>query len=171
MSDPATTTFAIVAAYGDLDLAREDFAAIEDLATAHEVHLDDAALLRHTGDGQVEVVRHDARSLARGAEGGIIVGALVGLMFPPALVGMLVGAAAAGAIGAAAANLWHGFSRQELTDLGGAVEEGEAAIVAIGSEAFAGEVEQAVAHATRIVRTRVGVDRRRLRDATVDGDS
>lgn len=165
MSD-AATTFAIVAAYDDLDLARADFAAIEDLALGHELHLDDAALLRHSGEG-VEVVRHDARAMSRGAEGGVIVGALVGIMFPPALVGMLVGAAAAGAIGAAAGNLWGGFTRGELTDLGLAVEEGEAAIVAIGSEAFAGEVEQAVANATRIVRQSVGVDRRELRDAAV----
>jgi len=89
-------------------------------------------------------------------------------MFPPALVGMLVGAVAAGGIGAAAANLWHGFSRQELSDLGTAVEEGEAAIVAIGSETFAGAVEQAVPNATRIVRHSVGVDRRKLRSTTVD---
>ena len=169
MSEPATT-FAIVAAYGDLDLAREDFAAVEDLATAHELHLDDAALLRHDGDGHVEIVRHDARSMSRGAEGGVIVGALIGLMFPPALVGMLVGAVAAGGVGAAAGNLWGGFTRSELTELGGAVEEGEAAIVAIGSQAFAGEVEQALGNATRIVRQSVGVDRRRLRDVAVGPD-
>ena len=166
MDEPATT-FAIVAAYSDLGLAREDFAAVEDLATAHELHLDDAVLLRHSGEGRVEVVLHDARSIARGAEGGIIVGALVGLMFPPALVGMLVGAVAAGGIGAAAGNLWHGFSRRELRELGDAVEEGEAAIVAIGSEAFAGEVEQAVPNATRIVRQSVGVDRGKLRSVAV----
>ena len=167
MSEPRTT-FAIVAAYSDMEAARGDFAAVEDLATAHELHLDDAALLRHTSEGDVEVVRHDARSLARGAEGGVIVGALIGLMFPPALVGMLLGAVAAGGVGAAAGNLWHGFSRQELNELGAAVEEGEAAIVAIGSEAFAGEVEQAVPNATRIVRQSVGVDRLKLRSATVD---
>lgn len=164
------TTFAIVAAYRDLDAASQDYAAIEDLATAHEVHLDDAALLVHRGDGHVEVVRHDARALSRGAEGGVIVGALVGLMFPPALIGMLVGAAAAGVIGAAAANLWHGLSRPELAALGEAVEEGEAAIVAIGSEAFAGEVEQAVSNATRIVRQSVGVDRGTLRQAALGPD-
>lgn len=164
-----TTTFAIVAAYGDLDRAREDFAAIEDLATAHELHLDDAVLVRRGEDGAVEVVRHDARALARGAEGGIIVGALVGLLFPPALVGMLAGAAGAGLIGAAVANLWHGFSRPELADLGAAVDDGEAAIVAIGSEAFAGEVERAVTGATRIVRHATGADRGRLRALAVDG--
>ncbi len=166
MSRP-DTTFAIVAAYGDLALAHEDFAAIEDLATAHEVHLDDAALLRNEGEGHVAVVRHDARSLSRGAEGGVIVGALVGLLFPPALVGMLVGATAAGMIGAAAGNLWHGLSRPELAELGAAVEEGEAAIVAIGSQAFTGEVEQALANATRIVRHSVGIDRGKLREAAV----
>lgn len=163
------TTFAIVAAYGDLERAREDFAAIEDLATAHELHLDDAALVRRGADGKVDVVRHDARALTRGAEGGVIVGALLGLLFPPALVGMLVGAAGAGVIGAAAANLWHGLSRPELADLGAALDEGEAAIVAIGSEAFAGEVEQAVTGATRIVRHAAGVDRARLRALAVDG--
>lgn len=169
MSESATT-FAIVAAYSDLDLAHEDFAAIEDLATAHELHLDDAALLHHKGEGQIEVVRHDARAVSRGAEGGIIVGALVGIMFPPALVGMLVGATASGVIGAAAGNLWHGLSRLELAALGDAVEEGEAAIVAIGSAEFSGDVEQAVGNATRIVRQSIGIDRGKLREVAVGPD-
>ena len=67
-------------------------------------------------------------------------------------------------------HLWHGFSRQDLTDLGGVIEEGEAAIVAIGSEAFAGEVEQALGGATRIVRESVDVDRGLLRAAAVGRD-
>ncbi|HMS62218.1 MAG TPA: DUF1269 domain-containing protein [Solirubrobacteraceae bacterium] len=159
-------TFAVVAAYDELDRARADFAAVEDLAAAHELHLDDAALLRHAV-GHVEVERHDARSTTRGAEGGIIVGALVGLLFPPALAGLAVGAAAGGGLGATIGHLWHGFSRQDLTDLGSLVEEGEAAIVAIGSEAFAGEVEQALGGATRIVRQSVDVDRDLLRAAAV----
>ncbi len=162
-------TFAVVAAYDEVDRAREDFAAVEDLAAAHELHLDDAALLRHAA-GRVDVERHDARSTSRGAEGGIVVGALVGLLFPPALAGMLVGAAAGGGLGATIGHLWHGFSRQELTDLGGVIEEGEAAIVAIGSEAFAGEVEQALGGATRIVRESVDVDRGLLRAAAVGRD-
>ena len=99
-------TFAVVATYDDVDRARADFDAIEDLAAAHELHLDDAALLRHAA-GRVDVERHDARSTSRGAEGGVIVGALVGLLFPPALAGMLVGAAAGGGIGATIGHLWH----------------------------------------------------------------
>lgn len=162
-------TFAVVAAYADHDRALEDFAAVEDLAAAHELHLDDAALLRNAG-GRVEVERHDARSTSRGTEGGVIVGALVGLLFPPALAGMLVGAAAGGGLGAAIGHLWHGFSRQDLHDLGGVIEDGEAAIVAIGSEAFAGEVEQALGGSTRIVRQRVDVDRDLLRAAAVGRD-
>lgn len=160
-------TFAVVAAYADRGRAAEDFAAIEDLAAAHELHLDDAALLHREADGHVEVARHDARSTSRGAEGGVIVGALVGLLFPPALAGMLVGAAAGGGLGAAIGHLWHGFSRQELTDLGAVIEEGEAAIVAVGSEEFAGEVETAMGGATRIVRQAVDVDRDMLRGVAV----
>ena len=57
-------TFAVVAAYDELDRARADFAAVEDLAAAHELHLDDAALLRHAV-GHVEGERHDARSTTR----------------------------------------------------------------------------------------------------------
>ena len=166
----ADTTFAVVAGYDELERARTDFSAVEDLATAHELHLDDAALLRRGADGRVEVDRHDARSAARGAEGGVIVGALVGLLFPPALAGMLLGAAAGGGLGAAIGHLWHGFSRQDLTDLGRDIDQHEATIVAIGSERFAGEVEEALGGATRVVRHAVDVDRDLLRAAAVGRD-
>ena len=164
------TTFVVVAVYDDVPRAREDYAAVEELAMSHEVHLDDAVLLRHRGDGHVEIVRHDPAAMAHGAEGGVIVGALVGILFPPALAGMLFGAAAAGLVGAAAGNLWGGFTRSELHELGSAIDAGQAAIVAIGSEDYAGEVQAAVGGAARILRQASGADRRRLRDIAV-GDA
>lgn len=152
------TAFAFVAVYPDAARAEEDFAAVENAASAHEVHLHDAAIVRHEEGGHVDIVRRDARSAAHGAEAGVIVGALIGILFPPALPGLLVGVAAGGGLGALLAHLWRGLARDDLKTLGEAVEEGETAIVAIGTAPALDVVEGALSHASRTVRREIDAD-------------
>lgn len=152
------TAFAFVAVYADADLAREDFATVEAAAGAHEVHLHDAAVVRHEEGGRVEILERDARSAAHGAEAGVIVGALIGILFPPALPGLLLGVAAGGGLGALLAHLWRGLARDDLKTLGEAVEEGETAIVAVGTAPALDVVEGALAHASRTVRREIDAD-------------
>jgi len=157
-------SFAIVAVYGDLGSARLDYEAVEELATSHDVHVHDVAIVEHR-DGAVSIVRRDERSAAHGAEGGIIVGALLGILFPPALPGLLVGAAAGAGIGGVIGHLWRGFSRGDLKDLGDAVEDGHTAIVVIGTAAQLDAVESSLARAERVVRKDLDADIEELRAA------
>ncbi len=152
------TAFAFVAVYADAGLAGEDFSAVEEAAAAHEVRLHDAAIVRHDEGGQVEIVRRDARSARHGAEAGVIVGALIGILFPPALPGLLLGVAAGGGLGALLAHLWRGLARDDLKTLGEAVEEGETAIVAVGTASALDVVEAALGHASRTVRREIDAD-------------
>jgi uncharacterized membrane protein len=154
----ADTAFALVAVYDDTVRADEDFAAIEDAAGDRGVHLHDLAIVRHQEGGRVEFVRRDARSAAHGAEAGVIVGALVGILFPPALPALLVGAAAGGGLGGLIGHLWRGLSRDDLRELGEAVEEGETAIVAIGTARGMELIEAALRHAVRTVRREIDAD-------------
>lgn len=150
-------SFAFVAVYDHTDDARRDYEAIEELATSHDVHVHDVSIVEHRA-GDVKIVRRDERSAAHGAEGGVIVGALLGILFPPALAGLLIGAAAGAGLGAVVGHLWRGFSRDDLKELGEAVEEGRAAIVAIGTTAQLAAVEGALSHATRTVRRELDAD-------------
>ncbi len=163
-------TFAFVAVYADLDRAKDDFEAVQDLAAAHEVHLHDAAIVVHRQGGEVEVVQRDEGSARHGLEGGVIVGALAGLLFPPVLPAMLIGAAAGGGFAALIGHLWRGFGRTDLVHLGEAVEEGEAALVAIGTSAYLDDLERALQHATRTVRKAIDVDPDALRAAALGRD-
>jgi uncharacterized membrane protein len=157
-------SFAIVAVYADTATAREDYEAVEELATTHGVHVHDVAIVEHRG-GDVSIVKRDERSAAHGAEGGVIIGALLGILVPPALVGLLIGAAAGGGIGGVIGHLWRGFSRGDLKDLGEAVEDGHAAIVAVGTAAQLDAVESALGRAERVVRRDLDAEIEDLRAA------
>ncbi|HVP03374.1 MAG TPA: DUF1269 domain-containing protein [Solirubrobacteraceae bacterium] len=163
-NDRPDAAFAIVAVYDGTPAARDDYEAIEELATSHDVHVHDLAIVEHR-DGQVKIVRRDERSAAHGAEGGVIIGALLGILFPPALLGLLVGAAAGAGIGGVIGHLWRGFSRGDLKDLGDAVEEGHAAIIVIGTAAQLEAVEGALTRAARVVRKDLDADLDELRAA------
>ena len=167
---PQDQSFAIVALYEDTGSARLDYEAVEELATSHDVHVHDVAIVEHR-DGDVSIVRRDERSAAHGIEGGVIVGALLGILFPPALPGLLVGAAAGAGIGGVIGHLWRGFSRGDLKDLGEAVEDGHAAMVVIGTAAQLDAVESSLARATRVVRKELDADIEDLRAAAAGEDA
>ncbi len=162
------TAFAVIAVYADDPSAQLDYEAIEELATSHDVHVHDVAIVEHR-EGRVRIVRRDERSAVHGAEGGVIVGALLGILFPPVLVGLLVGVAAGGGLGAAVGHLWRGFSRDDLKAMGEAVEEGHSAIIVIGTAAQLDLVEGALGHATRTVRSELDADLDDLRAAAAGG--
>ncbi len=72
-----------------------------------------------------------------GAWGGAAVGAVVGILFPPAIIGTaIVGAAVSGVGG----HLWRGMSRADVKEFGDIIDEGQAALVIVGEST----VEQAV---------------------------
>jgi uncharacterized membrane protein len=120
--------FLYVAAYGSEADAREDYEVLKDLHAAGIVGTYDAALVTKDDEGKVHVHKHE-KPTQHGAWTGIGVGAVLGILFPPSLLGSaVVGGAAGGLIG----HLWHGMSRGDMKDLGEALDEGEAALVIVG---------------------------------------
>ena len=69
--------------------------------------------------------------------GGAAVGALVGILFPPAIIPM---AAAGAAVGGVSGHLWRGMSRADVKEFGDLIDAGQAALVIVGES----KVEQAV---------------------------
>lgn len=84
-----------------------------------------------------------------GAAVGVIGGAVLGAIFPPAGVALvadgLVGGATLGAIGHFAG----GLSRGDLKDLGSLLDDGQAAVIAVGVDAVAEDVDRALSHAAK----------------------
>ncbi len=98
-------------------------------------------------DGKVRV-RLREKPAEKGAWTGVAIGAVVGILFPPALI---ASAAIGSAVGELAGHLWHSMSRSDMKDLGEALDAGTASLVIVGKSELAKKVAQATAHAQKRV--------------------
>jgi uncharacterized membrane protein len=62
---------------------------------------------------------------------------MVGILFPPAIIGSAVLGAAVGGVGG---HLWRGMSRADVKEFGEVIDEGQAALVIVGES----KIEQAL---------------------------
>lgn len=135
-------TFLFVAAYGSEDDAFADYEDLKALHAAGLVGTYDAAVVTKS-DGKVHVHKHE-KPTQHGVWTGLGVGALLGILFPPSLLASgVVGASAGGVIG----HLWHGMSRSDVRELGTLLDDGQAALVVIGTSKIEAEVAKALGRA------------------------
>jgi uncharacterized membrane protein len=93
-------------------------------------------------------VRQREKPTEKGAWTGVAIGAVLGILFPPALI---ASAAIAAAVGGLAGHLWHGMSRSDMKDLGEALDAGTASLIVVGKSELAKKIAQATAHAQKRV--------------------
>ncbi len=91
--------FIYAAAYDDSAAAAADYEALLELHEAKLVGTYDVAVISKDDEGKVHVVKHE-KPTQHGAWGGIAVGAFVGLIFPPSLLGAAAVGGVAGGVGA-----------------------------------------------------------------------
>ena len=135
---------AYVATYDDKDTAKEDF------ETLREAGLRDitAALVSRSDSGRLHI--HEKTIAGKvGAATGMIGGAVLGAIFPPAGVALVTDAAIGGASLGAIGHFAGGISRPALKELGAMLDDGQAAVVAVGVDAVAEDVEGALSHAAK----------------------
>jgi len=125
MSDNA---FIYVGRYPDEQSARDDYEIVKDLHLAGAVGAYDAAVVTKDAKGKVHENK-DETTTRHGAWGGLAVGALIGLLFPPAIIGSAAVGAAVGGVGG---HLWRGLSRSDVKELGEFIDDGEACLLVIG---------------------------------------
>ena len=90
-----------------------------------------------------------------GAWTGAAVGALVGILFPPAVIGCaIVGAGAGGLVG----HLRGGISRGDLKELGDELGAGNAAVIVIGESKIEEQLEKAMARSNKLIEKQVDAD-------------
>jgi uncharacterized membrane protein len=131
--------FLYIGTYPSEAAARADYDIVKDLHTVDVVGTYDAAVITKDSSGKVHVNK-DEMATRHGGWGGAAAGAVVGILFPPSIIGTaLVG----GAIGAVSGHLWRGISRSDVKELGELIDAGEAALLVVG----ANTLEQALDNA------------------------
>jgi uncharacterized membrane protein len=141
----ADGVFIYIGTYATEDDARDDYDAVKDLHAAGAVGNYDTAVVTKDSSGKVHVNKDETmtRKLAWGGAG---VGALVGILFPPSIIGSAV---VLGAVGGASGHLWKGMSRSDVKELGEVIDDGEAALVVIGELTIESFVTKAVKKAKK----------------------
>jgi uncharacterized membrane protein len=139
--------FIYAATYADQADAVADYDGLIELHQAKLVGTYDVALVTKDSEGKVHVEKHE-KPTQHGAWGGIAVGALVGVLFPPSIIGA---AAVGGVVGGVGGHLRKGISRGDAKELGDMLEEGEAALIVIGESRLEEQLDKALQHAVKSI--------------------
>ena len=150
MSDKTYVMYA--ATYESIDVAKADLEALREIQDAGEIRHLTAALVERSDKGRLHV--HETTHAGKVAAGvGIVGGAILGAIFPPAglaVVASAVGGAAG--LGVVAGTIGHfagGMSRKDLKELGAYLDDGEAAIVAVAVDAVDTDIDKALSRASK----------------------
>jgi len=96
----------------------------------------DAGIVEKKPDGKVHVTKWEKPTQV-GVLAGATVGVIVGILFPPALIGEAV---VVGAAGGLIGHFWKGMSRGDVKELGEVLDSGQAALIFVGES----KVDEAV---------------------------
>jgi uncharacterized membrane protein len=159
--------FIYAATYADEAHALADYDALLDLHEIRRVVTYDVAVITKDADGKVHVQKHE-KPTQHGAWGGVLVGALVGVLFPPAMVGVAtVGGAAAigGVVGGLGGHFREGMSRGDAKELGDLLDAGQAALIVIGDSGAKDELDKTLTRAEKSVEKEIEADHKELKRA------
>ncbi|MBS1878973.1 MAG: DUF1269 domain-containing protein [Actinobacteria bacterium] len=146
--------FIYAATYATADDARADYDSLLDLHEADLVGTYDVAIIRKDDAGKVHVEKHE-KPTQHAAWTGIGVGAVVGILFPPSIIGAAaVGGLAGGVIG----HLARGMSRGDMKELGETLDDGQAGLVVIGESKVGEKIEKDLARAQKSVEREIDAD-------------
>jgi uncharacterized membrane protein len=146
--------FLYAAIYDELADAGSDYETVFDLHAAGAIGTFDSAVIYKDEDGKVHVSKTE-KPTQHGAWTGAGVGALVGILFPPALIGSaIVGAGAGGLVG----HLTGGISRGDLKELGEELKQGSAAVIVLGESKIEEQLEKATQRAIKLIEKEIDAD-------------
>ena len=110
-------------------------------------------VVKREGDGELKIQKATDHSARSGLRWGVLGGVVIGVIFPPSLLGS---AAALGAVGAATGKVREMHHRSELADeLEYAIAPGHSGILALVSDPGVVEIRNALAAANDIVESAV----------------
>jgi len=85
----------------------------------------------------VHIKKHEKRT-RDAVWGGVAVGAVVGVVFPPSIIAGVTGAAPGGLI----AHIRHGMSQRDMKELADLLDEGEAGLVVVGKSSVGEQLDK-----------------------------
>jgi uncharacterized membrane protein len=130
--------------YNDATDAEADVEAIKELHHSKAIGSYDSSIITRKPNGEVEVTKTE-KPVEHGAWWGVAAGGAAVVLFPVAAPALLI-AGSAGA-GAWIAHIAHGTSRGEAKDIGKMLNEGDSALVVVGIDNDAEQVENAATRA------------------------
>jgi uncharacterized membrane protein len=145
--------FLFIGTYPDEVSARYDYDLVKELHLAGAVGTYDAAVITKDDAGKVHVNK-DEMATRHGAWGGAAAGAVVGILFPPSIIGTAIVGAAIGGVGG---HLWRGMSRADVKELGDVIDDGQAALIIIGESTLESALEKAELKADKRVAKELNV--------------
>ena len=159
------TFVTFVGVYANAEDARADYEAVKDLHTeAGLLDAYDAAVIERHEDGKVKITKkHETPTRVGGVLGagvGLATGLVVAL-FPFAAIGggLLAGTTAGGAVlGAVAGHASMGMSRNDLKELGEALDEGQAGLIVVGVSDVGAKIEAAMKKADKLEKKELKAD-------------
>ena len=146
-SDGAYTL--LVADFADTSTAWDAYEMLKSVEDGKTVAIEGVVVVKRETDGKLEVQKATDHSTRSGLKWGVVGGLVVGVLFPPALLGS---AAVVGAAGAATGKIRQVHHRNELAEeLEDSIAPGHSGIVALVSDPAAVKVQEALDKAERIV--------------------
>ena len=145
--------FLFIGTYPSEAAARADYDDVKELHSAGAVGTYDEAVVTKDDAGKVHVNK-DETATRHGAWGGAAVGAVVGILFPPAVIGSAVVGAAVGGV---SGHLWRGMSRADVKEFGELIDAGQAALVIVGESTLQDALDKAELKAEKRVAKQLDV--------------
>ena len=136
---------------GGYQSREEAEAGLESVRILHSVEnlgTYDAAIVEKKPGGKIDIVKKTAVTTHHGAESGMAVGAVIGLVFPPAIIA--TGAVGAG-VGSITEHLHKGMKSKDIKEIGSALDEGQAALIVVVDAAKGRRVAEVMAKAFKVV--------------------
>jgi uncharacterized membrane protein len=145
--------------YGSVADAEADYAAVKDLHAVDVIGTYDAAVITKDDEGKPKIAHRTEKPTQHGGWGGLAIGAAIGVIFPPAVIGTaLVG----GGIGAIAGHIEGGLPGDDLKELASMLDEGEAVLVVIAEPTLEKAVDLAVTRAKRETKKQIKADAKQM---------
>ena len=147
--------------------AQDDYNIVKDLHAAGAIGTYDAAVVTKDEGGYVHVNK-DEMATRHGAWGGAAAGAVVGILFPPAIIATAAVGAAVGGIGG---HLWRGMSRADVKELGDIIDDGQAALIIVGESKLQQAIDKAELKAEKHVAKELDVSKKDVDKAVQEAAS
>ena len=143
----------VVADFDDAAAAWTAYEFLKSIEDGRTMEIESVVVVNRSEDGKLEIQKATDHSTGRGLAWGAVGGVVLGVIFPPSIIGSAI---ALGAAGAGVGKLRELHHRSELAnELEDAIAPGHSGIIALVSDPGVVEIRKALDKANRVVESAV----------------